>query len=52
MFIKHGDAQPIRHVIDAPEVIDESAKEALERAKKAAQDEKLVGKIPSADTKA
>ncbi len=46
-FLKHGDLQPITHVIDAPEVIEESAKEALEKAKTASQEEKLVYKIPA-----
>lgn len=42
MFIKTGDAQPIMHIIEAPKVIEESAKEALEKVKRAAQDEKLT----------
>ncbi len=51
MFIKHGDAQPITHVIDAPEVIEEAAKESLEKAKKLAQNEKLIGKVRVEDLK-
>jgi hypothetical protein len=35
LFIKHGDAQPITHIIEAPKVIEEAAKESLEKAKKA-----------------
>lgn len=34
-FLKHGDLQPITHIIEAPKVIEEAAKESLEKAKEA-----------------
>lgn len=50
-FIKHGDYQPITHIIEAPEIIDEAAKESLEKVKKATLEEKRHSNLQKEDIK-